>query len=125
MSVALREIIQNGKKGGTGDEKGQAGSKASGDAVGRRGDVGGAKGRGDQSRTRAAGRRAAKAKSAGRWTRARHPAQRPIQPGAGMQAAHARRVLPDLVQWTFQVSLPIAGYVLRVAEDMLPKVESE
>ena len=42
-----------------------------------------------------------------------------------MQTAHARRVLPDLVQRTLQVSLPIVSYILRVAEDMLPKIKSE
>ena len=53
------------------------------------------------------------------------PAQRTVQPGAGMQAAGASGILPNRVQRALEVSLPISGDVFGMAEDMLPNVEGE
>ena len=72
----------------------------------------------------AGGRRAAKARSVRRWTRAGGPTSGPVHSGAGMEA-EANGVGADLVEGTVDVSEPVGEDGVRVTEDMTPEVEGE
>ena len=70
------------------------------------------------------GRRAAKASSVRRWTRAGGPTRGPIHSGAGMQAG-ASGVGADFVEGAVEVSQPVGDDGVEIAEDMTPDVEGE
>ena len=72
----------------------------------------------------AGGRRAAKARSVRRWTRAGGPTGGPVHSGAGM-SAEANGVGADLVKGTLEVSQPVGEDGVRVTENMAPEVEGE
>ena len=72
----------------------------------------------------AAGRRAAKARSVRRWTRAGGPTGGPVHSRASMQAG-ASGVGADFVEGTVEVSQPVGDNGVRVTEDMTPEVEGE
>ena len=81
-------------------------------------------GSGGKSSKWAGGRRAAKARSVRRWTRAGGPTRGPVHARAGMQA-EAKGVGADFVEGTMDVSQPVGEDGVRVAEDVTPEVKGE
>ena len=81
-------------------------------------------GSGGKSSKWAGSRRAAKARSVRRWTRAGGPTSGPVHSGAGM-SAEANGVGADLVERTAEVSEPVGEDGVRVTEDVTPKVKGE
>ena len=88
-------------------------------------DLGGATRSGDRGQDVGGGGRAAEARSPGRRTRPVSPVLWAIPARAGMQVTDTSSVLAGLVDGTFEVSLPVGGDVIGIAEDMLPTVEGE
>ena len=70
------------------------------------------------------GRRAARARSVRRWTRAGSPTRGPVHSGAGMRAG-ASGVGEDFVEGTVEVSQPVGDDGVGVTEDVAPSVEGE
>ena len=81
-------------------------------------------GSGGKSSKWAGGRRAVKARSVRRWTRAGGPTRGPVHSGAGM-SAEANGVGADLVKGTVDISQPVGEDGARVAEDVTPEVKGE
>ena len=107
-----------------GEMERQGGSKASDDGSGEGRMNSGLTGISDKSSKWARDRRATKARSVRRWTRAGGPSHGPVHARAGM-SAEANGVGADLVKGTVDVSQPVGEDVVRVTEDMTPQVEGE
>ena len=129
MGKATREKI--GKRWGK-DSAGHLGRKGSkgyreaawGDGKARRVEAVGRRGSSGKNSKWARGRRAAKARSVRRWTRAGGPTSGPVHSGAGM-SAEPNGVGADLVEGTVDVSQPVGKDGVRVTEDVTPEVEGE
>ena len=72
----------------------------------------------------AAGRRAAKARSVRRGSRAGSPTRRSVHSRAGVQA-EASGVGADFVEGTVKVSQPVGDDTVGIAEDVTPELEGE